>query len=335
MRLIVKTGVLLSLLVVFLAASVSVSAADRLERHALIIGNSNYADGQALLNPVNDATDMANQLGQMGYKIHGGGPALDLDRVGIERTLRAFAQQLPQGAHALFYYAGHGMATKDDNFLIPVNHNLEFQEQLPDRTVSLRSAVDLLKNANPDGINVVLLDACRDNPLSRSFRSAREGLTRLNDIPQGVFVGYAADFGQLADDGISRNGTYTGELLSVLREKPNVIIELAHKEVASRVYEKTGGKQFPVSENKVYGNWCFGNCSDPLVSSSAAPATLATPATPAAKTRTNRWLIAGGVVAAVVLAGALYDPGSDNPPASPTTDPVNDDQSFTINLTPP
>ncbi len=304
-------------------------ASNTIERHALVIGNSNYADGQYLVNPKNDAEDMAKQLSALGYKIHGGGPALDLDRVGIERTLRAFAQQLPKDSHALFYYAGHGMATKNDNYLIPIRHNLEFQEQLPDRTVSLRSVVDLLKNANPGGINVVLLDACRDNPLNRSFRSTRDGLTRLNDIPRGVFIGYAADSGQTADDGIGRNGTYTGELLSVLREKPNVIIELAHKEVASRVYEKTNGKQFPVSENKVYGNWCFGNCSEPVVSSFASPNTPP-PTEPGPATSNKRWWIVGGVVAAALIAGLASSGGGGS-----GGDGSSADTTFTLQLTPP
>lgn len=334
MRLIVKTFVLFIVLIANAMVSVATANSETtgtvIERHALVIGNSNYADGQALLNPANDAKDMADQLSQLGYKIHGGGPALDLDRVGIERTLRAFAQQLPKDAHALFYYAGHGMATQNDNYLIPLNHNLEFQEQLPDRTVSLRSAVDLLKSANPGGINVVLLDACRDNPLDRSFRSTRAGLTRLNDIPRGVFIGYAADSGQLAEDGIGRNGTYTGELLSVLREKPNVIIELAHKEVASRVYEKTGGKQFPVSENKVYGNWCFGDCADPVVTSSASPAA---PAAPESKFQLskNRWLIIGGAVAAAVVVGAIAGSGG----SGSTDTGGSGSQTFTLELTPP
>jgi len=89
------------------------------ERHALVIGNSNYAEG-ALDNPINDATDMAAQLQSMGYKIHGGAAALDLDRLGIERALDAFARQLPEGATALFFYAGHGMGFERANYLIPV-----------------------------------------------------------------------------------------------------------------------------------------------------------------------------------------------------------------------
>jgi len=85
-----------------------------------------------------DATDMAAQLQSMGYKIHGGAAALDLDRLGIERALDAFARQLPEGATALFYYAGHGMGFERANYLIPVKHNIETEDDLPDRAVSLR-----------------------------------------------------------------------------------------------------------------------------------------------------------------------------------------------------
>jgi len=302
---------------------VSTFAQSEVERHALVIGNSNYSE-LALVNPVNDAEDMAAQLSKLGYKIHGGGPALDLDRLGMQRTIRAFAQQLPEEAHALFYYAGHGMATNSENYLIPVRHGLEFQEQIPDRSVSLRSVVDVMKSANPRGINVVLLDACRDNPLGRSARGGRAGLERLIDIPRGVFIGYAADTGQV----------YTGELLSVMREKPNVIIELAHKEVANRVVERTSGKQFPVSENRVYGNWCFGECVTPIASSSGIipkepvsqpVATDTSAVVPAPKRRSSMptWKVVGGVVLGAVLVGLAAGSsggggsGSETPPQLP------------------
>ena len=329
------------------------------ERHALVIGNSEY-ESQPLFNPANDATDMAAQLEVLGYKVHNGGPLLDLDRLGIERAVRAFAQQLPKNANALFYYAGHGMAVGKDNYLIPTNHNLEAEDQLPDRAVSLRSIIRVLKNANTDGLNVLLLDACRDNPLQNSYRSTRAGLTRLEDIPRGVFVGYAADAGQLAEDGHGRNGTYTGELLNVMRERPDVIIELAHKDVAARVFEKTGGKQFPVSENKVYGDWCFGNCKSDEAPSEVtlvtdtrnAPAPAVTPVTPtpvtpiapketlpslattpapapSAESRgfDKRWLIAG---AAVLVLGALASGGGDS-----SRDSSGDNPNFVLEVVPP
>lgn len=300
----------LFLALIFLAGSANAS-----QRYALVIGNSNY-DSRTLLNPRNDATDMARQLASMGYEIHGGAPALDLDRVGIERTLRAFARSLPTNANALFYFAGHGISTTDDNYLIPVNHDLEYLEQLPDRAVSLKSAVELLKNSNPEGINVVLLDACRDSPLGSSYRTARQGLQKLDDIPRGVFIGYAADSGQVAADGGGRNGTYTAELLKVMQEQPSIIIEVAHKNVASRVFEKTGGKQFPVSENKVYGDWCFGTCdNEPIVTSSSGFQNITEPANEVVKPEAKppNWKVIGGVALGALLVGAaLQSDDSDD-----------------------
>jgi uncharacterized caspase-like protein len=296
-----------------LALTIGNAAAMEGERHALVIGNSSYVK-HPLINPLNDANDIAEQLSLLGYKVYGGQPALDLDRIGIERTIRAFAQQLPEQANALFYYAGHGIAYEQDNYLVPVRHNLEFQEQLPDRAVSLRSLVNLLKTSNPEGTNVFLLDACSDNPLTSSFRSIRQGLNRLYDIPRGSFIGYAADVGQVAADGQGRNGTYTSELLSIMRDRPNTIIELAHKEVAERVLERTDGDQFPVSENKVYGDWCFGDCAEPIATTTPTDdltETDAEIAQPATTSSNRRWMILGGVLLTGIIAAAVGD--SDDP----------------------
>jgi len=309
---------LLGLLLVFLISALPITAHSE-ERFALVVGNSNY-QSNPLRNPRNDAIDMAEQLSSMGYKLYQDGPLLDLDRVSLEAAVSRFAGSLPTNASAVFYYAGHGMAIENDNYLIPINHQLKFQEQLPDRTVSLRSIVDVLKNANPEGTNVVLLDACRDNPLVRSFRSVQTGLRRLNDIPRGIFVGYAADNGQVAEDGLGRNGTYTAELLKVMANNPRVIVEIAHKEVAQNVYQKTNGKQFPVSENKVYGNWCFASCDSPIAEqpeNTPLPknndwqAVATEPELETAKRdsglsiKSNRktWQIVGGVALGVIAAG--------------------------------
>jgi len=321
--------ILLSILICFLSIGCSTFAAAT-ERHALVIGNSNYVEG-SLVNPINDATDMAAQLQSMGYKIHGGAAAFDLDRLGIERAVDAFARQLPKGATALFYYAGHGMGFERANYLIPVKHNIETEDDLPDRAVSLRRITSVLENANPEGVNIALLDACRDNPLKRGYRTKRNGLTK-EEIPFGVFVGYAAGYGQVAEDGNGRNGTYTAELLNVLREQPGQIIEVAHKTVANRVIEKSNGKQKPAFEGNVYGNWCFGECINQVQKSQDASAVPDTkpdqPYSPPEPKRFNRtWMIAGGVVAAALILG-LSSTGSTATPSDGAT-------TYTIELTPP
>jgi len=305
------------------------SAVCATERHALVIGNSNYTEG-VLANPANDAKDMAAQLKSMGYKLHGGSAALDLDRLGIERAVDAVARQLPPGATALFYYAGHGMGFQRSNYLIPVGHNIETEDDLADRAVSLRRITSVLEQANPNGVNVALLDACRDNPLRRSYRSNRNGLTK-EDIPYGVFVGYAASYGQIAADGNGRNGAYTAELLNVLKEQPGVIIEVAHKSVSNRVIENSGGKQKPAFEGNVYGNWCFGECSQssqlPAVTTGDIPASSSAYTPPEPNSVNKKWLIAGGVVAAALVYGLTR---GDTPAPETTTS-----TTFTLNLTPP
>lgn len=294
------------------------------ERHALVIGNGDYLYG-SLDNPGNDASAVAEQLKSLGYEIHGGGPSLDLDQTGMRRTLRAFSQSIPDGAQVVFYYAGHGMATRTENYLIPVREDIQVEEDLQDSAVDLRNVVERLKSANPSGVNIVLLDACRDNPLGRSYRSARRGLVELKNTPRGVFISYAASSGQVAEDGTGEpHGTYTGELLKVMQEKPGVLIEIAHKEISGRVVDKTNGAQFPVSEGTLYGNWCFGTCGE---DAALITTTEKTQSSPVIEPSNNRWLIIGGAVLGVVAAGYLLQ---DDP-----SDPGGSNGNFTLELTPP
>ncbi len=284
------------------------------ERHALVIGNDSY-QMQALKNARNDAKDMAAQLQSMGYVVQSGGALLDLDRESMEQAIDRFANSLPKGASAVLYYAGHGMANETDNYLIPINSNLSSQSQLRQRTIGLRSIVDHLKFYNPDGTNVVLLDACRNNPLTRSFRGASQGLQQLNDIPRGVFIGYAAESGKIASDNhAGDNGVYTGQLLESMSANPDVSIEALHKEVADKVYETTNGEQFPVSEYQIYGTWCFGKCaSDKLLlpdDDDDIPKPTETLKNNEVKSAAINWKMIGGVI--LGLAAIAFISGGDD-----------------------
>jgi len=202
----------------------------------------------------------------------------------------------------------------------------------------LRRITSVLENANPNGVNVALLDACRDNPLPRGYRTTRSGLTK-EEIPFGVFVGYAAGYGQVAEDGDGRNGTYTAELLNVLKEQPGAIIEVAHKTVANRVIEKSNGKQKPAFEGNVYGNWCFGECTDAPQQPSVPPTSEAPETTPAYKPPepkgiNRKWMIAGGVVAAALIVGLASSSGGSGGGGG-NTDPSGGTTTFTLELTPP
>ena len=251
------------------------------------------------------------------------------------RALITFADAVPDNSDVLFYYAGHGISDAQENYLIPLQHQLEAVEQLPDLTISLRFVLERLKNANPKGTNVVLLDACRDNPLTTGFRSSRKGLSTDQEIPRGVFIGYAADSGQVAIDGEGRNGVYTAELLNVMRTRSNVIIDVAHREAVDAVIEKTDGKQFPVSDNKLFGKWCFDDCESEAPAPSTAFKPAPAPELPreqpaeavtASSGNRNTWLIVGGIALAVITALAVGSGGSDD---------NSDDPNFTLVLDPP
>jgi len=302
--------------------SLSLHATD-IERHALIIGNSQYKGDMALENPVNDATDMAAELQNLGYKVFEGTAQLAL-----EKKLRNFATQLPTNAVALVYYAGHGAADDRDSFLIPIGANLEYEAQLPDRAVSLSSIARLLKNRSGDqGLNIILLDACRDNPLKT--RGFNRGLKQIGSFPLGTFIGYAASEGQVAADGRGRsNGVYTGELLNALRTSANLPIESVHKAVAESVYRKTDQKQLPAADHQFIGEYCFAVCSSlTLPPKKKIPDEFITPPLPektntAIKEKSNVWV----AVLGAVLVGALVSQLGDDPPPP---------SGFTVRLNPP
>jgi len=302
-------------LLLVLALLTSFSTVLAQERHAFVVGNSEYGGGSipSLDNPVNDAIDMAEELGKLGYQIYSGDALLDLDRLTFEKEIGNFAAQLPKNAVALVYYAGHGASDNIDSYLVPVNTNLEFQSQLPDRTVSVRSIANLLSERS-GGFNIILLDACRDNLLAG--RGVERGLKRIGGIPRGTFIGYAASEGQIASDGTGqRNGIYTGELLDALRTIPGESIERVHKEVARRVFERTNKVQFPVYDQRFIGDFCFTVCASepiampPLENIETEPLTTNEPKL--SKRSYNPWLLGLGAVAVGVMINSLQNDDPD------------------------
>jgi|GEM_PF-1602635 len=295
------------------------------DRYALVIGNSQYALSP-LKNPVNDATDMSLQLKALGYRIHRNKPLLDLDRASFEQAILDFAVAVPAGSTSIVYYAGHGTTVDGENYFLPVGDQITTVAQLKDRAISQTYVVTELEDHNPDGLNIFLLDACRNNPLGRSFtRSLPSGLLKLGGA-EGSFVGYAAGTGQVAIDGDVRNGVYTGELLNSLANESHLTIEEMHKRVKARVQKKTGEAQSPMYEANFTGTYCFGVCNNsigqvppaPDSSTSIPPPDPITntsspePAPSAVRSGKKSWLyIALGVLA---VGAALSLSGGDDPP---------------------
>lgn len=238
------------------------------EKHALFIANSEYAGENRLSNPTNDAAAISELIKMMGYKLYGDKVFTQLDLTTTNRTLRDFFTGVPDGAHTIVYYAGHGVSLENQNFLIPIlpdNVTLENTIDVKNRTYSLQALLDQAAYSNPSGVNIVFIDACRDAPVDFSFRSINmlDGMAPLDSLSQpiGTFVGFSTEYGEIALDGPQDdNSPYAQELLYGLRNQASLPIEIFHRNLADRVYKRTGGKQYPIYEPKIRGQFCLVSC---------------------------------------------------------------------------
>ena len=223
--------------------------ADR--RVALVIGNSNYNDSSLnLSNPLNDATDVAKLLRVLGFNTIEANNATKRD---FELALGRFAQAASQADSVLFYYAGHAMQYQGTNYLMPVDARLENEFSIRFQMVSLDDVRAAIDRAN--GVKIMILDACRNNPLAERLRMQLagqsrnvgqvRGLARI-DKTQGMVVAYATAADQVALDGSGRNSPYTTALLQRMVE-PGLEIGMMFRQVTSDVYEATNGRQRPAT----------------------------------------------------------------------------------------
>ena len=222
-------------------------------RVALVIGNSNYKNSP-LKNPVNDARDMAAKLRGLGFTV------IERNNLVVKQigsTLREFRSKLTPGSVALVYYAGHGLQIKGDNYFPTVDAEIAGEEDVPNQSLAMRQIMDVLGDAKTR-LNLVFLDACRDNPYSRSFRSATKGLSKEN-APSGTLISFATRPGSVAADGVGRNGLYTGALLDAMDNKGQPI-EQVLKRVVTSVKAESKNQQEPWMEGSIEGDFCFGNC---------------------------------------------------------------------------
>lgn len=220
------------------------------KRVALVIGNAAYL-GVPLTNPVNDAEDVAAKLRARGFEVV---ERKNLKTSQIGRTLREFRSKLSQGSVALVFYAGHGLQIKGENYLPTVDADIEGEEDVPNQSLSVKQLLDVLDESKTR-LNLVFLDACRNNPYNRRFRSAGSGLAKETP-PSGTLISFATRPGNMASDGKGRNGLYTENLLKVM-DVPNQPIELALKQVVSGVKLASKGQQEPWMEGSIEGEFHF------------------------------------------------------------------------------
>lgn len=221
------------------------------DRIALIIGNADYKSAP-LKNPVNDARAVARALKEVGFEVD---LKENLSQQGFIAALRNFGNRLKEtGATGLFYYAGHGMQVKGANYLIPVDAGIESEDEIRYMAMDANQVLDKMEQAG-NRLNIVILDACRDNPFARSFRSKQNGLAQM-DAPSGMLIAFATSPGAVAYDGDGVNGVYTKHLLRNLTI-PGLPVELVLKRVREGVSKDTGSKQIPWESSSLLGDFYF------------------------------------------------------------------------------
>ena len=246
-----------------LALNVSVNVSAAVERHALVIGNANYA-ANPLRNPVNDARDMGARLTELGFQVE---LLLDADLPTMLSGVIEFGKSLDDNSVGLFYFAGHGMqaynlqSDSDSNFLLPVNFAMSDEKQLPFDTLDVNRVVSAMSGSRSGGANIIILDACRDNPYERSFRTSSRGLTQMAGA-EGLLIAYATAPGKVAADGDGRNGLFTEQLLLAL-DQPGQPVENVFKLVRQGVAGASGRAQVPFVSNGLIGDFYF----NPVVAS--------------------------------------------------------------------
>lgn len=222
------------------------------QRLALVIGNGAYKDSP-LKNPVNDAQDMAKVLEESGFSVI---LKTDADKRTMDEAIQDFGKKLISGGGVgLFFYAGHGIQVAGANYLIPVAAVIESEADVRYNGVDAGHVLGKMEDAGNE-VNIVILDACRDNPFGRSFRSGSRGLAKM-DSPKGSLIAYATAPGSLAaDGGEGKNGVFTKHLIRYLRE-PGLKVTDALDQVRVAVVKETDNKQVPWTASSLMGNFYF------------------------------------------------------------------------------
>ncbi len=238
---------ILTALVVLLALLVLPAGAAE-KRVALVIGNAAYPT--ALLgNPVNDSNDITAALQKLGFEVIQKNNANQRE---MNRAIVEFGEKLRSDTVALFFYAGHGIQVKGKNYLIPVDARIASESSVRAETVDVDTVMDQLATST---LNIVILDACRNNPFERGFRGTGGGLAQM-DAPTGSLIAYATSPGKTAADGGGRNGLYTQELLKHI-QTPGMPLEAIFKRVRNGVIQGSGSTQTPWEVSSLTGDFYF------------------------------------------------------------------------------
>lgn len=220
------------------------------KRLALVIGNATYT-ATPLKNPENDANDISKALKDSGFTV------IDVRNGSLgkmRQAVRQFGDMLNDHDVGLVYYSGHGVEVNGRNYLLPVNADIAREDEVADQSVDMDLILEKMATAKK-AVNILIMDACRDNPFGLGFRSRSKGLAML-DAPRGTIIAYATSPGRVADDGVGRNSPYTKNLLKYM-QVPNKPIESVFKDVRRAVQQDTKGAQTPWENTSLSGDFFF------------------------------------------------------------------------------
>ena len=248
------------LLSVFLLLPFFLFSQEKEKRLALVIGNANYDKGE-LKNPVNDARLIASTLDSLDFDV------ILKENLSTKRdmtaAIREFGSRRSEYDVAFVYYAGHGVQVDDENFLLPTKETFKEEFDVMDYGVSVQNIMRYLR-AQTNQVNILILDACRDNPFESSWGNTRslkgQGLAKIPP-PTGSLIAFSTDSGQTAPDGKGNNSTFTLSLKkNILLE--NTSIDQVFRNVRAEVLQKTNGKQRPIESSQLTGNEFYLNPSN-------------------------------------------------------------------------
>jgi hypothetical protein len=238
-----RTVVLAAIVAVVLSAGLAAQG----RKVALVVGNSAYATGP-LRNPANDARDVAAALRQLGFSVT---LQTDADKKTMYRLADQFGSDIRGADIALFYYSGHGVQANGENYLIPVGAEIGLASDVEIEGAQLQRIMGRL-NAGGAGTNVVILDACRNNPFPQASRGMEKGLAVVGQKPPESVIVYATEAGEAADDGNGRNGVFAAALLRNIKRNEEFTALL--RDVNAEVRRQTGQKQKPATyDNLTHG----------------------------------------------------------------------------------
>ena len=235
---------------------------------ALVIGNAAYDGDGELVNPVNDATDIAKKLGDYGFDVE---TVTEASHKAMDKALQNFRNALDSSDVGLFFFAGHGMQIEGVNYLLALDTPMSDETDAKHGSLSLDKVIDTLEKSKVS-TKIIMLDACRNNPWKRAWQrsAATLGLAPVY-APKGTIIGFATSPGQFASDGKGRNGTYTGAILQHIDE-PDCLIETMFKRVRNTVAAESKGKQITWEHTSLSGNFAFNLSLSTLITAYASEA---------------------------------------------------------------